>query len=71
MQAHRLETKLTEDGTITLSNLPFQAGESVEIIILSSPATLVQQNRYPLRGKAIRYDNPTVPIAQDDWEANE
>ncbi len=35
MNAHKLETTLAEDGTLTLQGLPFQAGESVEVIILS------------------------------------
>ncbi|BAB77805.1 hypothetical protein NIES23_40680 [Trichormus variabilis NIES-23] len=34
MKAHRVETTLTEDGILVLTNLPFQAGEAVEIIIL-------------------------------------
>ncbi len=25
--------------------------------------------RYPLRGSVIRYDNPTEPAADKDWEA--
>ncbi|MEH1795452.1 MULTISPECIES: hypothetical protein [unclassified Nostoc] len=36
MKAHRIETKLTKNGTLILEDLPFQAGEAVEIIILES-----------------------------------
>ena len=34
MKAHRIEATLTENGTLSFKDLPFQAGEQVEIIIL-------------------------------------
>ncbi|HEV8711501.1 MAG TPA: hypothetical protein VGX03_01575 [Candidatus Binatia bacterium] len=71
MQAHRIETILQQDGTLTLSNLPFQAGEAVEVIILARSPTALHKNRYPLRGTPISYINPTEPVAQEDWEASQ
>ncbi len=71
MQAYRVETKVQHDGQLTLSNLPLQAGEEVEVIILvRSPATSMP-NPYPLRGLPIPYVNPTDPVASSDWEATE
>lgn len=35
MAAYKLATKIDESGEIHLSELPFQAGEEVEVIILS------------------------------------
>lgn len=69
MSAYRTDATLTKDGTITLDDLPFQAGESVEIIIVSRVVQSSIQTSHPLRGKVIRYDNPTEPVAQEDWEA--
>jgi hypothetical protein len=69
MNAHRVETTLTEDGSLTLKDLPFHAGDSVEIIILSRSPKPAGQARYPLRGKPIHYDDPTEPVAEEDWEA--
>lgn len=73
LQAHRIETTLTEDGTLTLDGLPFGAGEAVEVIVLPQPAVPASesdpQNRYPLRGLAAAYDRPTEPVALEDWEA--
>jgi hypothetical protein len=69
MIAHRVETVLEQDGTLTLENLPFHAGEAVEIIILAQPARRQHQNRYPLRGTRVRYDQPTEPVALDEWDA--
>ena len=37
MQAYRVETTLQQDGTLTLSNLPLHAGETVEVISWCSP----------------------------------
>ncbi len=28
-----------------------------------------KQARYPLRGSVIRFDQPTEPVAESDWEA--
>lgn len=69
MNTFRLDTTLTEDGTLTLSDLPFQAGDSVEVIIVPRTAISAAQNGYSLRGKVIQYDKPTEPAAQEDWEA--
>jgi len=69
MSTFRLDTTLTQDGTLILSDLPFQAGDPVEIIIVPRKTASAVKNGYSLRGKVIRYDNPTEPVAQDDWEA--
>lgn len=68
MVTHRIETVIKQDGTLTLDNLPFHAGEVVEIIILAQPKH-DQQQQYALRGLPLRYDRPTEPIALDDWDA--
>ena len=76
MNAHHVETVLTENGTLTLRDLPFQAGDAVEVIILErhklqpteAPTSHSDSNPYPLRGKVIRYDDPTEPVALEDWE---
>ena len=70
MKRHRLEATLTENGTLTIENLPFQAGDAVEIIILERHSRPLNSNPYPLGGTVIRYDEPfesAIPI--EDWEA--
>lgn len=70
MKAHRIEAILTENGTLNLKNLPFKAGDSVEIIILELHPHLPVSNPYPLGGKVIRYDDPFEPATPlEDWEA--
>ena len=71
MQAYRVETTLSENGTVTLHQLPFEAGESIEIIVLSRKDIATSADRYPLRGTPVQYHEPTQPIAQDAWEVNQ
>jgi hypothetical protein len=69
MKAYKIETKLEEEGELRLSKLPFRAGDEVEVIVrLREPAASTAR-RYPLRGLPIRYDDPTGPVAVNDWEA--
>ena len=76
MNAHKIKTVLNEDGTLTLRGLPFHAGDAVEVIILKTSITKQKSasesqdknNAYPLEGKVIHYDNPTEPVALEDWE---
>ncbi len=69
MQAYRIETVLKQDGIVTLDNLPFQAGESVEVIVLVQQARSGHTGGYALRGTPITYLDPLEPVAQADWEA--
>lgn len=78
MNAYKVETTLTEDGTLKLQGLPFHAGDTVEVIILERPSCQQEQtatptlesNQYPLRGTVIRYDDPFEPaVPMEDWEA--
>jgi hypothetical protein len=69
MQAHRTETTLSEDGVITLRDIPFRRGESVEVIVLPSSAVAISGSRYPLRGTPVTLLSPAEPVADADWEA--
>ncbi len=72
MNAYRIETTLGHNGTLTLNNLPFFQGETVEVIILPRPMNTPVVNAYPLRGMPIlEYIDPFEPVAQDDWEVNQ
>ena len=63
---HRVETTVSENGTIVIDNVPFQPGEEVEITIFSHAAS--ERKRYPLRGTVIKYEDPFGSVAEDDWE---
>ena len=69
MVAHRVEITLQQDGKLSLDNLPFHAGEAVEIIILAAAPPVQRPNPYPLRGMPVHYDRPFEPVAPDEWHA--
>ncbi len=66
MHAYRVKTKLTKDRTLTLDDLPFAAGETVQVVIVAEQATSAALDRYPLRGTPVQYIDPTEPVAEED-----
>ena len=71
MNVHRIETVIRQDKTVVLKNLPFQVGESVEVIICHRASKRNEKDRYPLRGTAIKYLDPTEPVADGDWSVSQ
>ena len=69
MQAYKTSAKIEQEGELHLAALPFRAGEEVEVIVLRQEPSVAVENPYPLRGLPIRYDDPTEPVAEEDWEA--
>lgn len=70
MQDYRVETTVDRDGSLTIKDLPFPAGNRVEVIVRSQEPGNGNGNRYPLRGKPIRYTDPFGSVAETDWEAS-
>jgi hypothetical protein len=77
MNAHKVETVLSEDGALSLKGLPFHVGDAVEVIILErslsqseDPAFESESSLYPLQGKQpYRYDEPFEPaVPIEDWD---
>ncbi len=68
MQVYAYELTMGKKGTLVLNNLPFPAGEKIEVIIIPRPERQADEKRYPFWGKPIFYLNPTQPIAEMDWE---
>ena len=62
MQAHRIEKVVQPNGTLILENLPFEAGKTVEIIVLEKQTKAKAKNEYPLRGTPYKYDDPFAPV---------
>ena len=70
LQAHRIETTLGEGGRLILEDLPFAAGQAVEVIVLPRAVDARDENKYPLRGKPLVYEDPFEPaVPPDDWDA--
>lgn len=67
-QTYRTEKVVPENRVLTLDALPFQSRDVVEIIVRLREDKKSRENRYPLRGKILRYDDPTEPAAQNEWD---
>jgi len=65
MNAHRVEITIDQDGTLILNDIPFQAGDAVEVVILELPTAPNGDNCYPLRGQAVEYHSPSEPVAEN------
>lgn len=65
---HRTDATLAEDGKLMIDNLPFKAGQRVAVIVqpTSTPTTTIPP--LDLRGMVLRYDDPTAPVADSEWE---
>jgi hypothetical protein len=70
MRDYRVKTKVSSDKSLTLTDLPFEAGDKVEVIVRSQEHPQGNGERYPLRGKPIRYTDPFASVAEEDWEAS-
>ena len=68
MKAYRVEKQVSANGELKLSALPFQAGEEVEVIILSREKSHSSTQPSALHGKVLEYIDPTEPVAEGDWE---
>ncbi len=69
-ETYRVEVVVTDEGTLTVTGLPLHAGERVEVIVRRQEENQTGEERYPLRGKPYRYEDPFEPAA-DDWDALE
>jgi hypothetical protein len=64
----KTQTVVGPDGSVTVQGLPFRAGETVEVTVAS--AAINPQTAIPsLHGSVLRYDDPTGPVAANEWEA--
>ena len=68
MEIYRIETTITEDGSLAIRGLPFAAGEKVEVTIRNQPAP-ASRAKYPLRGQPLEYRDPFASAADGDWDA--
>jgi len=65
---YRTETKVSRGGKVTITGLPFEQGEEVEVVISRKRVREQDVERYPLRGQPVHYVNPFHGVAEDEWE---
>ena len=68
MDPIRIETKVDEHGEVHLTKLPFSAGELVEVVVVRK-LSRQSGHDFPLRGVPIKYNRPTDPVAENEWDA--
>jgi hypothetical protein len=68
MQVYAYKFTMEKKGTLSLKDLPINAGEEIEVIIIPRSSRQPDEKRYPFWGKPITYLNPTDPVAETDWE---
>jgi len=65
MSTYKLKATVTSDGKLILNNLPFQAGDKVEVTVREQ--SLATANRYPLRETTVKYIAPFDSVDEDAW----
>ncbi len=71
MGKFKTKTTIAHDRSLRVTELPFQAGDEVEVIIESLDSPTVETNRYPLRGEVCTYEGPFDGVAIDEWDISE
>lgn len=70
MKNYRTAAVVDDQRQVHLRGLPFDPGEEVEVVLQRRQASPEQVQRYPLRGLAVRYEDPFEPVAAESWEAS-
>lgn len=66
--AYRTQSTVSENGTVQLRDLPFRPGEALEVILIPRARQAPGNVNEALRGTVLRYDHPTAPVADEDWD---
>ena len=69
MEKHRIETKVEQDRSLTLKDLPFHAGASVEVTIVLKSETSESNGHCSLRGTPVTYIRPFESVAEAEWDS--
>ena len=69
METYRVVKKVRPGRKLSLEDLPFQAGDKVEIVVRGQKEGQTAGDRYPLRGKPVRYLRPFEGVDENEWEA--
>ena len=71
--AHRTRAVVQPDGKLIVSDLPFKAGENVDVIVIAVSAPGVaaaDEVQERLRGTVVKDEHPFEPaVPADDWDA--
>lgn len=69
MWTYCVETTVPSSRMLTIKELPFQAGDKVQIIVRHRKREQGRYGHYSLRGKPISYSDPFRSVAEGNWDA--
>lgn len=69
MEIYRVVKRVASGRKLLLDDLPFRAGDRVEVVVRGHKQGQVTGDRYPLRGKPVRYLQPFEGVDENEWEA--
>jgi hypothetical protein len=69
VQSHWIETTVGERGELRLEGLSFDAGQPVEVLVISKGAGTTPVGSDSLRGSVLEYHEPFEPVADEDWDS--
>lgn len=64
MQSYRIETTVSEQGTLVIKDVPFSVGDHVEVIVREVESRTSGGSRYPLRGTPYEFHQPFDSVAE-------
>jgi len=67
--SYRTKSIMNKGGTLAIKGLPYEEGQEVEVVVSPRVRRQQLQDRYPLRGKPVRYVDPFDGVVDDDWDA--
>jgi hypothetical protein len=68
MQSYRIETTVSEKGTLVIKDVPFSAGEHVEVIVREMDSSPPSDSRYSLRGTPYKLQQPFDSVAEKEYK---
>ena len=69
MVAHRFAMTVGQDRTLVVRDASFRPGDQVEVFVVERQQSSSQERWQSLQGSVLKYDRPTDPVSEDDWEA--
>ena len=69
VQTHWRQTTVGEHGYLVLEDLPLEAGQPVEVLVIPKNVGLEMTGDRSLRGSVFEYHEPFESVAGEDWEA--
>ena len=71
VQAQWRETTVGEHGDLVLRGLPFEPGQTVEVLVVSKTAGSTTAGGRNLRDSVFEFREPLEPGASEDWDAQQ